>query len=241
MGLIKSLICYSCHLKIQASYRIDRDEDGILKYSHLNEKAIIWSSKVWRNIDRENNEVLFDRGSLFKFLIEHLVEGDIHGYDPIDDEFTKKMTKSMFQSDNQKTDSNKINVVQFKLKEMAFFDTDRNVYESRIIGICPVSLIKETGIMKDLCWVYYPELRHLLSKETITDKRFPDKIKTLEDLFFYRDFESSVYKTSKDWDKKEEYRDGLNEPVKNSEQIEMRLIEHEHDIWMGLVNKPIPH
>jgi len=217
--------------KDTASYRIVRGDDGLLGYFKLREKAVFWSQRIWRNIEKENNEMLFDGDRLFKFYYENLLNGELKGYGTSDDEFKT----ALGLSDIQKIDTHKISIIRYKMKEDAFFDTDRNVYEVRIIGICPVGLNKETGKTEDLFWIYYPNTRKLLAKEAVNDKRHADKIRTLDDLFFYRNFASTIYKQSNVWDKtiadSWQYKE---DQVKEAERIELALIENEHDIWIGM-------
>src|ERR1035437_9879633 len=63
--------------KDTASYRIVRDDDGLLRYFKLREKAVLWSQRIWRNIEKENNEALFDNDRLLKFYISNIVDNNI--------------------------------------------------------------------------------------------------------------------------------------------------------------------
>lgn len=213
-----------------SSYKLERDENGLLKYFRLREKAIFWSQRIWRNIEKENNDALFDKDRLFKVIYENLLNGDVKGYGTSDDEFKTQLSIT----DIQKIDTGKISIKKYKMKEDAFFDTDRNIFECGIIGICPVAINKETGKEEDLFWIYYPQLRKPLAKETL-NKPAPSKIKTLDDVFFLRDFASTIYKESNVWNKaiadSWQYKE---DQVKEAERIELSLIENEHDIWIGL-------
>ena len=63
----------------------------------------------------------------------------------------------------------------------------------------------------------------------------PSKIKTLDDLFFYRYFSSNILKESNVYKSSNRLTEGS--PQK-AERIEFSIIEKEHDIWISLTKKP---
>ena len=81
-------------------------------------------------------------------------------------------------------------------------------------------------------WVYFPQIRKYLAQEKIRQTGLPTKIKTLDDLFFYRCFYGQIYKESNVYDKPITAYSIGKEIDKEAERIEISLIESEHDIWL---------
>ena len=82
-------------------------------------------------------------------------------------------------------------------------------------------------------WVYFPQIRKYLAQEKIQQTGIPAKIKTFDDLFFYRYFYGQIYKESNVYDRPiSVYKTGT-EIEKEAERIEISLIESEHDIWIS--------
>jgi hypothetical protein len=73
---------------------------------------------------------------------------------------------------------------------------NRLVSEYRIIGICPIVKLNNEPFNRNWFWVYYPDIRKYLGKENVISK--DKRIKTLDDLFIFRDFKSHITKTTID-------------------------------------------
>ncbi|MBL4862477.1 MAG: hypothetical protein JKY09_05605 [Crocinitomicaceae bacterium] len=76
--------------------------------------------------------------------------------------------------------------------------------------------------------------RHLPKKSTQLMMRLPcDKVKSLDDLFFFRCFSGQIYKAGNVYDRKiSDYMTGDKELDKESLRIDIDLIEDEHDLWI---------
>ncbi|MBL7890731.1 MAG: hypothetical protein JNL24_14355 [Bacteroidia bacterium] len=204
-------------------YEICYNEKGYIHYFPLQERAVMWSKRIWREIRPSENPVLFNNNKLFQLINKGLNEQLFKAYNSKDDEFREEL--------KQIQNTNNLKVIAFKLKEDTFFDKDRLVSESRIIGICPVAINNNTNDTSDLYWIYFPELRTILAQEQV---QITKQIKSMDDLFFYRYFYGQIYKESNVYDRPiSAYAKGM-EAVKESERIEMSLIESEHDIWISL-------
>lgn len=204
-------------------YKIEYNPDGYISYFDLKERMVFWATRIWRNLEPNDNPEIFENNRLFKLLNSIIIEGKLTVYDTTTDEFRKEFKEDL--------DTTSYQILGFKIKEDTFFDIDRFVMESRIIGICPV-VINSNNDTIDLYWVYYPTIRKILSKETI---QTPDpRINSLDDLFFYRYFSGQIYKQSNVYDKAiADYKKG-KEIKEEAEKIEISLIETEHDIWKQL-------
>ncbi|MCB0410269.1 MAG: hypothetical protein KDD29_08620 [Flavobacteriales bacterium] len=211
-------------------YKIQYNKDGYISNFHLKESDVHYYKRVWRYITKQYNPILFEKNLLFKTLNQHISDSTIKVYSAKNDEFTEVITPEI--------DTSKIEVIGFKIKEDFFFDMNRVVSETRIIGVCPVVINHETNDTIDTYWVYYPAARKYLAQVSIQNKSTPEKIKTLDDLFFYRFFSGKIIKISnvydryiKDYLKKEKQE-------KEAEKFELFLIEREHNIWISLTKIP---
>jgi hypothetical protein len=121
-------------------------------------------------------------------------------------------------------------IAGYKIKEDWFYNSSWQLSETRIIGICPV-IKDKNGEMIDLFWIYYPELRPIIVTEKV-ETNVNSLIKNLDDVFYFRDFSSTIYKESNVYDRKiADYktRNGIKE---EADKIEMSILDLEHDIWI---------
>jgi gliding motility associated protien GldN len=138
-----------------------------IPYQFVRESDVIWSKRVWRIIDLRQKmnyplyyptELMQDRESLVQRLVRAIKYNEINAYDPIDDEFTKRLSYEQVlvqlgAEDKEQTsiDENgqevKVtikgqirwgDIKELMVKEDWFFDKQRSVMEVRIIGICPI-------------------------------------------------------------------------------------------------------
>ncbi|QKG78856.1 type IX secretion system ring subunit PorN/GldN [Tenuifilum thalassicum] len=136
-------------------------------YQFVREADVLWSKRIWRVIDlrQKMNYPLYyptvlmqDRESLVQRLVRAIKYNEINAYDPIDDEFTTRMTyEQVLEKLDAKDriekqldeDGNEVEVTikgqirwndikELLIKEDWFFDKQRSVMEVRIIGICPI-------------------------------------------------------------------------------------------------------
>jgi len=127
-------------------------------------------------------------------------------------------------------------VKKYRVKEEWFFDKQRSVMEVRIIGICPViDRRDEDGIYTgetSLFWVYFPEVRKILSKSEVFNHRKNDAARlTYDDIFHKRFFSSRIVKESNKYDRKiSEYKEGID-ALLEAEKIKEEIFNLEHDLW----------
>jgi hypothetical protein len=207
-------------------YTIQRNEHNYIDYFSINEEMILWSTRIWRTILEKENSLIFNDNKLFNVINNNLIEGNIVAYNPLDDDFRTALTPI--------PDTSLYSLIGYKIKEDYFFDNERFVIESRIIGICPFAINKENKDTVDLYWIYYPELRKYLAKELIVENGLPKKIKTLDDVFFYHYFYGQI---DKQLNAKNipisSYKKG-EEIKKEADSIEINIIETEHSFWIQL-------
>ena len=114
-------------------------------------------------------------------------------------------------------------IIAFKLKEDCFYNRalEMQMIETRIIAFA------QYYNKNDLCWFYYPNLREFLAKDKIKIYNNYFNIKSLEDLFFYRQFSSMIYKETTLNDREiSDYMEAY-EIKSEAERIEVSMINNE--------------
>lgn len=127
-------------------------------------------------------------------------------------------------------------VIQYRVKEDWFFDKERSVMDVRILGLCPVTYDTDpnTGSiagMKELFWLYFPQCRFVFNNYFVFNTHNDAQWFSYDDLFWKRQFSSTIYKESNVYDRKvETYKAGVDALYESQRITEnMRIIEH--DVW----------
>jgi gliding motility associated protien GldN len=127
-------------------------------------------------------------------------------------------------------------VKRIRIKEDIFFDKQRSVTETRIIGICPVkdNIDPKTGESRGnqpLFWIYFPEARPVFAKAEVFNRQNSAAKMTYDDLFWKRMFSSYIYKEDNVYDRKiVDYAAGLD-ALLESERIKNDLFMFEQNLW----------
>ena len=200
------------------------------------------------------------RKNLFDYIRQAILDdGTLTPYDPgtvvdIDDEFTRALTtedvlaKMISESEidvfdeygdvvgTQKVrDTLSASSVKFyEIKEEWFFEKQKSQLEVRVIGIKPmVEKINASGdpVLEDLFWIYFPEARFVFANSEVFNRINDAERRTYEDVFWKRQFESTVIKESNVYDRSiNEYKTGLD-ALLEAEKIEEKIFNFEHDFW----------
>ena len=205
------------------------NDDNYIAYFPIGESNVIWSKRLWRIISIENNPILFNNNRLFNALNQNILNKNLIAYNTTNDQFREEI-------DVLNIDTSSLQVIGYRIKEDVFFCKERLIFETRIIGLCPIVFNKIQKDTVDLYWVYFPKARKILAKELIADANIQAKIKSLDDLFFYRYFDSEIYKSGT-FNKSPFVPKTKKEKQKYSERINIGVIEHEHNIWISLTKK----
>ncbi len=236
----------------------------VVPYTHVREADVMWHRRIWREIDlREkiNHPLYFpttainDRKSLFDVIKDAVRNGELNAYDPINDEFTIKLTGS--QAEAQMGDSVTImmedefgdptipsntyqpvesqDIVKYWLKEDWFFDRERSIMDVRIIGLCPLRVkLDENGNYKGLkpvYWIYFPEARYTFANWDVFNRQNDAERRTFEDIFWKRMFNSYILKRSNVYDRASvDYLQGID-LLLEAEKIKNDIFNMEHDFW----------
>lgn len=126
-------------------------------------------------------------------------------------------------------------IIQYRLKEDWFFDKERSVLDVRILGIAPVVYSRnETGQiekMKEVFWLYFPQCRFAFNNYFAYNPKNDSQWMSFDDLFWKRQFNSTIIKQSNTFDRKvESYRSGID-ALMESDKITEQIRTLEHDVW----------
>ena len=126
-------------------------------------------------------------------------------------------------------------IVQYRLKEDWFFDKERSVLDVRIIGIAPVvydrTELGQISGMREILWLYFPQCRFAFNNYFSYNTQNDSQWMSFDDLFWKRQFNSTIIKQSNIFDRKiETYRSGVD-ALMESEKITEEIRTIEHDVW----------
>ncbi|NOY96517.1 MAG: gliding motility protein GldN [Chlorobi bacterium] len=129
-------------------------------------------------------------------------------------------------------------VKQYMLKEEWYFNKNNSTLNVRIIGICPIQLfVREddpSGQIqrRQVFWVYYPEVRELLTTNEVFNPHNDARKMSFDDLFIKRYFNSYIVKESNRFDSRGifQYLQG-KQAMLESKRIENKIFNFEQDLW----------
>ena len=131
-------------------------------------------------------------------------------------------------------------IVKYEIKEDWFFDKQRSVLDVRIIGISPIVYQteenSETGVdeiigLKNLFWLYFPECRYTFQNFYVYNPNNDAQKMSFDDLFWKREFSSSIKKESNVFDRKIAPNNTGLDALLESERIKNEMFNFEHDLW----------
>lgn len=198
-----------------------------------------------------------ERISLVQLILNALTEGSLTAYDAMNDEFTTPLSWTSVRNFGSRTDTLWVDnpdppydpipkivqydfdpsrVKEFRIKEIWYFDKQRSQLDVRIVGVCPVAenIDPVTGEVRGLTpmfWVYFPELRNILSTTRVFTRFNGNMEMTYDDLFWKRMFSSYIYKVQNVYDRKiADYSTGINAMLE-SEKVQNEIFTYEMDLW----------
>lgn len=202
-------------------------------------------------------EFISGRISLMQLMVKYVLSGQVYAFK--DEEFTIPIEKAEIRSKlvivgdstDQETflpdgtqvitrvagavDSTWIydNFAEIEVKEDWFFDRQKSSLEVRIIGLGFNALKKgkeELGAQNQF-YVYFPACRPYFAKHEVFNTRNDSERRTFEDIFWKRQFASTVYKESNVYDRDvDRYAKGID-ALLESDRIKGDIFRFEHDLW----------
>jgi gliding motility associated protien GldN len=198
-------------------------------------------------------------GMFIEIILDALKKGKIKAYSTADDRFTTAMSKEQIMEMTMgKVDSTPVEdpvtgaitirvtrtefnpdvVTKFRLKEDWIFDRNLGRMVVRIVGLAPIKDIynpedNSYRASAPMFWIWYPELRELLSQYEVFNPENDVARMTWDEYFENRYFSSYVIKVSNPFDNSFNQMglqgtDALYEGQRVSEQI----FNKEHDMWV---------
>lgn len=152
-----------------------------------------------------------------------------------DPDGSKGITKdSIIQNEFNPDDA----VEKYWIKEDVIFDKESSRLHVRILGIAPLKTIRNSdGSFRDvtpLFWVYYPDLRPMLSKfEAYNGKNFGARL-SWEELFESRMFSSRIIKSTFDNPYDQFIAGYVKDPILRlleGDNIKEKIFNYEQDLW----------
>ena len=149
---------------------------------------------------------------------------------------TGLMVDTIIKND-RKTDE----VKQILVKEKWFFDKNHSVMNVRIVGLCPIRVynrLDDQGLPTDFilkrltCWVYFPEIRPLLSRHEMFNNNNDAQRISFDDYFMQRRFNSYIFAESNVYENRQisSYALGLD-ALLEADKVKEYLFNMEHDLW----------
>jgi gliding motility associated protien GldN len=200
------------------------------------------------------------RMNLISLLLDGIENGQVTPYDAsLDDDFKVPMSfeqvKASFGA--EATTEEKIDfdtgertqvvvqgevrpndIKQYMIKEEWYFDKQNSTMNVRIIGICPIREFVRAGDAsgqvqrQKLFWVYYPEVRPLLSTNLMLNPYNAAQQVSFDDYFIKRTFSSYIVIAENVYNNRDisSYLTG-KEAMLESKRIEDVIFNYEQDLW----------
>jgi len=241
--------------------KVTLKERETIAYDHLREADIVWEKRVWRVIDckeKMNLPFIHPKMGFVKIVHDAAKNGELAVYRPGEEGETFKQTLNVndVNSIGSSTDTitsvspftgmdtmlvrsetfDPATVKKIKLKEVWLFDKETSTMLVRILGVGFVRdrISRESGESlgdETMYWVYYPDLRKLISQYPVYNIKNDASTLSWEDMFEIRYFSSYIVKESNAYDRKiSEYATGLD-LLYESDRISNDIRDYESELW----------
>ena len=160
-------------------------------------------------------------------LMLHGKPDTIRVVDPITNQETVKVIRNDFNPND---------VMRYRLKEDWVFDKQTSTMYVRIIGIAPLRIIRNADGSEraetPMFWLYYPDLRPILTKYDVYNPRNYSMRMSWEDLFEIRYFSSYIVKEDNPYDRsiKDYIKSGVGRLLEGK-KIKNEIFNYEQNLW----------
>lgn len=171
-------------------YRLKRNEKGFYPYLYVEERSVVYSKRIWRELNASNEPQLFQNID-FGVLIESVFQNDIKWYYYGENgEFKTEIPADSLIKLRESVKSWDLERIQ--VKEDFFFNADMLLSDCRQVGI---NFYENKNDKKPKFTLYYPYIRKLLTSFNV-DYSTVSGVENLDDVFFFHDFRGTIVQTS---------------------------------------------
>ena len=202
-------------------YKLIRNNQGFYPYLFVEERSVVYSKRLWRELNESNEPLLFQKID-FGLLIEDFFKNNINWYYFGEHGDFKKVV-SLDSLASLRESSKNWDFKRIQIKEDYFFNSDRLLSDTRQIGI---SFYENKKDQLPKFTVYYPTIRKSLATFNV-DFSNVNGIENLDDVFFFHDFRGEIVWTSNIY----QHPSG-NESNEYDLMHELNKFTTEHALWL---------
>ncbi|MEN9400086.1 MAG: hypothetical protein RL632_1187 [Bacteroidota bacterium] len=171
-------------------YRWKRNNEGYYPYLYVEERSVVYSKRIWRELNATNEPQLFQNID-FGVLIERVFQNDIkwYYYGENGDFRTEIPADDLIKL---RASAKSWDLKRIQIKEDFFFNADMLLSDCRQVGI---SFYENKNDKKPKFTLYYPYIRKLLTGFNL-DYSKVSGVENLDDVFFYHDYRGTIVQTS---------------------------------------------
>lgn len=201
-------------------HKLIHNSDGFYPYEHVEERAVAYSFRSWRELNQDNEPQLFQQVDLRK-VVNSFLQNDTKMYHYGNNgNFAKQVTKE--NTDELLKEMDKWDFSRVEVKEDYFYSSDFLAGEVRQLGLSFYTSEKDSLPKYSF---YFPHIRKQLATNTITIAGHPE-IKNLDDYFFFHSYRGRITYFS-NWNDSRDSR-----LVEKNWDVELMHVVAEHALWL---------
>ena len=204
---------------IYPEYVLIKNKQNFYPYQFVEERTVIYSKRIWREINTTNEPELFKQIN-FKKIVQDLMDDNVKWY-----HYGKNgdLKNELSKDELSKINTSYINwdYSRIEIKEDFFFNLDNLKSDTRQIAI---SFYNSTKSIQPDFTFYFPSARFTFAKSKYSSSM--NEIKTLDDFFFYHNYRGNIIKNSNFF---------YDSNSKNQQDLKMELdnLVNEHNLWLN--------
>jgi antitoxin component YwqK of YwqJK toxin-antitoxin module len=171
-------------------YRLNRNKKGYYPYLYVEERSVVYSKRIWRELNASNEPELFqniDLGALIENVFQNNIKWYYYGENG---DFKSEIPADVLVKLRESAKS--WDLERIEVKEDFFFNADMLLSDCRQIGI---NFYEKKSDNKPKFTLYYPYIRQLLTAFKV-DYSTIDGVENLDDVFYFHDYRGSIVQTS---------------------------------------------
>jgi len=171
-------------------YQLKRNKKGFYTYLYVEERSVVYSKRLWRELNSANEPQLFQNID-FSLLMEKVFQNEIKWYYYGENgEFkTEIPTDSLIKL---RESAKSWDLERIQVKEDFFFNADMLLSDCRQVGI---SFYEKKNDEKPKFTLYYPYIRKVLTEFNVAYSTNAE-IENLDDVFFFHEYRGTIVQTS---------------------------------------------